>query len=325
MKAIRFNGTGGPEVMELVNLETPSPGAGEVLIRVAAAGVNRPDIVQRLGGYPPPAGAPETPGLEVSGTVEVVGDDVEGPSVGDSVCALVPGGGYAEYCIAPVETVLPVPDGLSMEHAAAIPETFFTVWSNVFGRAHLDRGESLLVHGGTSGIGTAAIQLAKAFDARVFATAGTDEKCVFCEQLGADMAVNYKTQDFVEMVLGATDGKGVNVVLDMVGGDYVPRNIKCLSADGRLVNIAFLRGPKTEVNLLPVMLKRLTLTGSTLRPRSNAFKGAIAHELRTLVWPLFESGEIAPVLDQIIPLTDAARAHERMEAGAHIGNMVLKP
>ena len=325
MHAIAISRFGGPEVLQVVDLDRPHPGPGEVLIRVRAAGVNRPDIVQREGRYPPPPGAPETPGLEVAGSINMVGAGVEGWDVGDEVCALVAGGGYAEYCLAPAETLLPVPKGSSFAHAAALPETFFTVWSNVFDRAYLDAGETLLVHGGTSGIGTTAIQLAKAFGARVFTTAGSQDKCTFCHELGADLALNYRTDDWQKEVLAASDGKGVNVVLDMVGGDYVAKNLACLAQDGRLVQIAFLRGPVVgELNLLPVMLKRLTVTGSTLRPRDNAFKGAIAQSLADMVWPLLDAGTIKPVIDSTFPLADAAGAHARMESGVHMGKIILE-
>ena len=325
MHAIAISRFGGPEVLQVVDLDRPSPGPGEVLIRVRAAGVNRPDIVQREGRYPPPPGAPETPGLEVAGSINMVGAGVEGWDVGDEVCALVAGGGYAEYCLAPAETLLPVPKGCSFAHAAALPETFFTVWSNVFDRAYLDAGETLLVHGGTSGIGTTAIQLAKAFGAHVFTTAGSEDKCAFCRELGADLALNYRTDDWQKEVLAASDGKGVNVVLDMVGGDYVAKNLACLAQDGRLVQIAFLRGPVVgELNLLPVMLKRLTVTGSTLRPRDNAFKGAIAQSLADMVWPLLDAGTIKPVIDSTFPLADAAGAHARMESGMHMGKIILE-
>ncbi|MCG8504158.1 MAG: NAD(P)H-quinone oxidoreductase [Sphingomonadales bacterium] len=325
MHAIAISRFGGPEVLQVVDLDRPNPGPGEVLIRVRAAGVNRPDIVQREGRYPPPPGAPETPGLEVAGSINMVGAGVEGWDVGDEVCALVAGGGYAEYCLAPAETLLPVPKGFSFTEAAALPETFFTVWSNVFDRAYLDAGETLLVHGGTSGIGTTAIQLAKAFGARVFTTAGSQDKCTFCHELGADLALNYRTDDWQKEVLAASDGKGVNVVLDMVGGDYVAKNLACLAQDGRLVQIAFLRGPVVgELNLLPVMLKRLTVTGSTLRPRDNAFKGAIAQSLADMVWPLLDAGTIKPVIDSTFPLADAAGAHARMESGVHMGKIILE-
>ena len=325
MHAIAISRFGGPEVLQVVDLDRPNPGPGEVLIRVRAAGVNRPDIVQREGRYPPPPGTPETPGLEVAGSINMVGAGVEGWDVGDEVCALVAGGGYAEYCLAPAETLLPVPKGSSFAHAAALPETFFTVWSNVFDRAYLDAGETLLVHGGTSGIGTTAIQLAKAFGARVFTTAGSEDKCAFCRELGADLALNYRTDDWQKEVLAASDGKGVNVVLDMVGGDYVAKNLACLAQDGRLVQIAFLRGPVVgELNLLPVMLKRLTVTGSTLRPRDNAFKGAIAQSLADMVWPLLDAGTIKPVIDSTFPLADAAGAHARMESGVHMGKIILE-
>jgi putative PIG3 family NAD(P)H quinone oxidoreductase len=291
---------------------------------VAPAGVNRPDVVQRLGRYPAPPGASDIPGLEVAGEVAALGEGVDRFAVGDKVCALVPGGGYAEYCTAHVMTTLPVPEGLSMAEAAAIPENYFTVWSNVFDRADLMAGETLLVHGGSSGIGNTAIQLAKAFDSRVFTTVGSDEKAAFCSQLGADLVVNYKDENFVEKVMGTTGGKGVDVVLDMVGGDYIGRNIACLAPDGRHVSIAFLQGPKVELDMLPVMLKRLTLTGSTLRARDNGFKGAIASALYRHVWPLLEARTVQPVIDSLYPLEDAARAHARMETSAHMGKIMLE-
>lgn len=327
MHAIEISSPGGPDVLKLVERPKPRIGPGEVLIEVHAAGVNRPDVLQRLGLYPPPVGASDIPGLEVSGIVVEVGANVscDRPdiSIGDSVCALVPGGGYAEFCVAPIETVLPVPEGFSFVEAAAIPETFFTVWSNVFDRAGLQAGESLLVHGGSSGIGSTAIQIAKAFGVRVFTTVGSAEKAEFCQKLGADEVIEYRQNDFVEIVKTTTDGKGVDVVLDMVGGDYINKNINCLTADGRHVSIAFLQGPKVEINMLPVMLKRLTLTGSTLRPRSNAFKGAIACALQEKIWPLFKVGTIKPVIDTIFPFAEAANAHALMETSSHMGKIVL--
>ncbi len=309
----------------LVPAERPLPtiGPGEVLIRVAAAGVNRPDVIQRQGMYPPPPGASDIPGLEVAGTVAAVGQAVNGMAVGQSVCALVTGGGYAEYCAAAAELCLPYPAGYDAVRAAALPETFFTVWYNVFQRAGLKAGESFLVHGGTSGIGTAAIQLAKAFGARVFTTAGSDEKCRACRDLGADCAINYKTQDFVQVIAEQTGGRGVDVILDMVGGDYLPRNIKSLAADGRHVSIAFLSGPKADVNFLPVMLKRLTLTGSTLRPQPVAAKSAIADDLKARVWPLLDQGRMAPAIFATFPLDRADDAHRLMESSTHIGKIIL--
>jgi putative PIG3 family NAD(P)H quinone oxidoreductase len=324
MTAIEIREPGGPDVLVPTNRPVPEAGAGEVLIRVAAAGVNRPDVLQRKGGYAPPPGASDIPGLEIAGEVVAVGDAVEGPNVGDSVMALVAGGGYAEYCTAPAAQCLPIPKGLDMIEAAAMPETFFTVWSNVFDRGRLKAGESLLIHGGSSGIGTTAIQLARAFGARVFATAGSAEKCAACEKLGAERAINYRDEDFVTVVRDATEGAGVDVILDMVGGDYIARNIKALAPDGRLCQIAFLGGSKAEVDFMPVMLKRLTLTGSTLRPRPVAFKAAIARALAEKVWPLVEKGEVKPVIFKTLPLAEAAAAHQLMESSAHIGKIILQ-
>ena len=323
MLAIEITEPGGPEVLKASEREKPQPGVGEVLIEVKAAGVNRPDVVQRRGLYPPPPGASDIPGLETAGKITALGEGVSSVAVGDDVCALVTGGGYARYCTAPVETLLPVPAGFSYMEAAAIPETYFTVWSNLFDRAGLKSGETLLVHGGSSGIGSTAIQLAKAMGARVITTAGNAEKVKFCKSLGADIAVNYRTEDFVATVADATGGKGVNVVLDMVGGDYVAKNIDCLAVDGRHVSIAFLSGPKVEINMLPVMVKRLTLTGSTLRARDNAFKGAIASKLLEHVWPIFEQGTIKPVIDSVFAAKDAAKAHALMEASTHMGKIML--
>ncbi|MFP3943369.1 MAG: NAD(P)H-quinone oxidoreductase [Alphaproteobacteria bacterium] len=323
MTAIAIREPGGPEVLVPAELPVPSPAPGQVLVRVAASGVNRPDVVQRLGLYPPPPGAPDTPGLEVAGEVVKTGPGVDGLSIGDRVTALVAGGGYAEYCVVDAPLALPVPSPLTMEEAAALPETFFTVWTNVFDRARLQAGERFLVHGGSSGIGTTAIQLANVFGARVFATAGSAEKCAACERLGAERAINYREEDFVEAVKDATNGEGVDVILDMVGGDYVARNIACLRREGRLVNIAFLKGAKVELDLLPVMLKRLTLTGSTLRARALEEKAQIAGALRREVWPLLEAGRVGPVMDSRFPLAEAAAAHARMESGAHIGKIVL--
>ena len=320
---IEITQEGGPEVLQLTERPMPIPEADEVLIKVTAAGVNRPDLMQRKGLYPPPDGASDIPGLEISGTISALGQAVKHLNCGQEVCALVNGGGYAEYCLAAAKLCLPVPDGLSLIQAAAIPDTFFTVWSNVFDRAQLTPGETLLVHGGTSGIGTAAIQLAKCFSAKVIVTAGTDEKCQFCTQLGADAAINYRSQDFVEKIKTMTEGKGVDVILDMIGGDYFPRNIKCLAEDGRLVQIAMQNGPKTELNLLPVMLKRLTITGSTLRARNIAFKAAIARQLHKQVWPMLSDGRIKPVIDKSYSLNEANKAHELMESSQHIGKIVL--
>ncbi|MFZ5930740.1 MAG: NAD(P)H-quinone oxidoreductase [Pseudomonadota bacterium] len=323
MRAIAITQPGGPEVLQPVTLATPTPGAGEVLIEVAAAGVNRPDVVQRQGFYAPPPGAPDTPGLEVAGTIVQLGAGVTGWSLGDKVCALVAGGGYAHYCVAPAVQCLPVPAGMDMIAAAAIPETFFTVWTNLFDGGHLQAGESLLVHGGSSGIGTTAIQIAKAFGARVFATAGSDDKCAVCIQLGAERAINYRNEDFVAVIKELTGGAGVDVILDMVGGAYVERNISSLAMGGRLVNIAFLEGSRVSLNLMPVMLKRLILTGSTLRPRSIAEKALIANALREKVWPLLAGGKLQPVIDSTYALEDATAAHARMESSAHIGKLVL--
>ena len=322
MTAIEIETPGGPEVLVPGERPVPAPGMGEVLIRVAAAGVNRPDVLQRQGGYPPPPGASDIPGLEVAGQVVALGPEAGGLQPGDEVTALVTGGGYAAYCAAPVPQCLPVPKGLSPIEAAAIPETFFTVWTNVFDRGRLQAGESLLVHGGSSGIGTTAIQLAAALGSRVFATAGSAEKCRACEALGAERAINYREADFVEVVKAAT-GRGADVILDMVGGDYIQRNLKALAPEGRLCYIAFLGGSKAEVDLLPLMLKRLSITGSTLRARDVAFKGAIARNLRETVWPLIEAGRVKPVIHRTFPLTEAAEAHRLMESSAHIGKIVL--
>lgn len=322
MLAVEISTPGAPEVLRPVQRPVPNPAANEVLIRVQAAGVNRPDVFQRQGHYPPPPGASDLPGLEVAGTVVLAGPSDGGLAVGDSVCALVPGGGYAEYCVAPVPQCLPFPAGFEAVAAAAIPETFFTVWTNVFQRGQLAAGETLLVHGGSSGIGTTAIQLAKAFGARVIVTVGSSEKAAACAALGAE-AINYRDEDFVEAVGRLTDGEGVDLILDMVGGDYTPRNIGLLRLDGRLVQIALLRGSKTEIDLGPIMRKRLTLTGSTLRPRSVAEKGAIAAELRARVWPLLDAGKVKPLVHATFPLAEAAAAHRLMESSAHIGKIVL--
>ena len=323
MNAVEITSHGGPEVLQLVKRPLPEPGPGEVLIQVAAAGVNGPDLFQRRGAYQPPPGASDPPGLEVSGKVVALADDVRGLNIGTEVCALVTGGGYAEYCAAPARLCLPVPKGLSLVQAASLPETFFTVWSNVFDRAGLGRNETLLVQGGASGIGVTAIQMAAALGGRVFATAGSPEKCAACEALGAERAINYKSEDFVEVVKQLTDGRGVDVILDMVAGDYVPREIKALAADGRLVIIALLGGAKAEADFAAVMLKRLTITGSTLRPRPVEFKAAIAHNLTQTIWPLIEAGKIRPVIHATFPLSEAAKAHALMESRAHIGKIVL--
>ncbi len=322
MPAIEIAEPGGPDVLKPVTVRVPEPGPGEVLIRIEAAGINRPDVVQRQGLYPAPKGASPLPGLEAAGTVVARGADVTGLECGTAVTALLAGGGYAEYAVAPAVQCLPIPKGLGMEEAAALPETFFTVWSNVFDRAGLQAGEVFLVHGGTSGIGTTAIQLAQAFGATVFATAGTAEKCARCIELGA-RAINYREEDFVE-ILKAETAAGANVILDMVGGDYVQRDISAAAPDGRIVFIAFLAGAKMEVNLMPVMLKRLTLTGSTLRARETSFKGAIAEALREKVWPLIEDGRIKPVIDSVFPLAEAAKAHALMESSGHMGKIVLR-
>jgi NADPH:quinone reductase len=323
MSCIEITTPGAPDVLKLATRPTPQPAAGELLVKVAAAGVNRPDVLQRYGKYPPPPGASDLPGLEIAGTVAALGDGVTGFKIGDAVCALISGGGYAEYCTAPAPQCLPVPKGLALVEAAAVPETFFTVWTNVFERGRLKSGETFLVHGGASGIGTTAIQLAKAFGARVLATAGTPEKCAACEKLGAERAINYKSEDFVAVAKEATGGKGVELILDMVGGDYVGRNIELAKVEGRIVQIAFLRSPKTEVNLAPLMMKRLTLTGSTLRARAIPEKGAIAAAVRQHVWPLIEAGKVKPVIHATFPLADAAGAHRLMEADTHIGKIVI--
>ncbi|WP_288130411.1 NAD(P)H-quinone oxidoreductase [Microbulbifer sp.] len=314
---------GAPEVMTLADGPAPEPAAGEVLIQVKAAGVNRPDVMQRLGLYPPPPGASPILGLEVAGEVAAVGEKVERWRVGDSVCGLTNGGGYAEYAVVPADQCLPIPDGLSMVEAAALPETFFTVWSNVFQRGQLKPGEVFLVHGGSSGIGTTAIQLAHAVGARVFATAGSAEKCTACERLGAERAINYREEDFVEVVRKATEDGGADVILDMVGGDYVDRNIRVAAKDGRIVNIAFLNGPKVEINMLPVMLNRLVLTGSTLRPQPAEVKAGIASELEAEVWPLVVTGKVGPQIAATFPLEEVVEAHRLMESSAHIGKIVL--
>lgn len=323
MLAIEISTSGAPEALQPVQLPIPQPAAGQVLIKVAAAGVNRPDIAQRMGLYPPPPGASDIPGLEIAGTIIAIGEDATHLNIGDQICALVTGGGYAEYCLADSTLCLPLPNGFSMTQGAALPETFFTVWSNVFDRAHLQPHETLLVHGGSSGIGTTAIQLAKAFGSRVYTTAGSDEKCRFCQQLGADAAINYRDEDFVERIKTLTAGKGVDVILDMIGGDYFPRNLKCLTDEGRLVQIAIQHGAKSELNLWAVMQKRLTITGSTLRSRNTEFKAAIARQLHSKVWPLLENGRIGPIIDREFPLQEAAKAHELMESSMHIGKIIL--
>jgi putative PIG3 family NAD(P)H quinone oxidoreductase len=323
MTAIEINGFGEPEVLQPTTQPMPVPGAGEVLIAVAAAGVNRPDVHQRQGNYAPPPGASDIPGLEVAGTIVAVGLGVHNLAVGQQVCALVAGGGYATYCVAPAPQVLPVPKGLTLIEAAALPETFFTVWTNLFERGALKSGESVLIHGGSSGIGTTAIQLAKQFGARIFVTAGSLEKCQACEKLGADVAIEYKREDFAEVIKNKTAGRGVDVILDMIGGDYFQRNINSLAMDGRLVSIAYLRGARVEVNFMPVMRNRLTITGSTLRPRTVEQKGAIAAALRGKVWPLIEKGKVKPLIEKTFPLTEAAEAHRLLESSTHIGKIVL--
>lgn len=321
MRAVEITKSGGPEVLKLTDRPVPEPAHGQVVIKVAWAGVNRPDALQRAGAYAPPPGASDLPGLEAAGEVVAVGAGVSDLAVGDHVCALLPGGGYAEYVATPAAHCLPVPSGMSLKEAACLPETFFTVWSNVFMRGGLKAGERILIHGGSSGIGTTAIQLAHAFGARVFVTAGTADKCAACVKLGAERAINYREEDFVEVM---TAEGGANVILDMVGGDYIARNLKALDMDGRLVQIAFLGGPKAEINFAPLMMRRLTMTGSTLRPQSDLAKARIATELREAVWPLLENGRIAPVMDSEFNLENAADAHTRMESSGHIGKIVLK-
>jgi NADPH2:quinone reductase len=323
MRAVQIEMPGGPEVLRPAERPRPEPKPHEILVKVAAAGVNRPDVLQRMGLYAVPPDASDLPGLEIAGEVAACGSAVTRWKIGDQVCALTHGGGYAEYCVTPEVQALPVPKGLSMVEAASLAETFFTVWSNVFDRGRLAPGETLLVQGGTSGIGVTAIQMAKAMGNRVFATAGTDEKCAACVKLGAEQAFNYKTQDFVAGVKAATGGKGVDVILDMAAGDFVPRELKALAEDGRLVFIAFLRGPKTELDVNEVMRRRLTITGSTLRPRPVEFKGAIARNLRDKIWPLIEAGKIKPVIYRTFPLAQASEAHKLMESSQHIGKIVL--
>ena len=323
MTAIDPQATGGPEVLVPVERPVPAPGAGDVLIRVAAAGLNRPDVLQRLGLYPMPPGAPSIPGLEIAGEVVALGDGVEPGLMGQPVCALIAGGGYADYAVAPAAQCLPVPAALTMVEAAAIPETLFTVWTNLFERAYVVDGDSVLVHGGTSGIGTMAISLGKIFGLTVIVTAGSDEKCAAALGLGAAHAINYRTEDFVERVKAITGGRGVEAVLDMVGGDYVPRNLQCLAEDGRHVSIAVQGGAMATVPLFDIMRRRLTLTGSTLRPRSAEFKAMVTDELARVVWPHVEAGELKPVIDTTFPLAQAADAHRRMEAGDHVGKIVL--
>ena len=327
MKAVEIRGFGGPEVLRLVERTVPEPDVDEVLVRVHAAGVNRPDILQRQGGYAPPPGATDIPGLELSGTIVRVGPPRHGEPprwrAGDTVCALVTGGGYAEYAVVPAPQCLPVPAGMDLTTAAAIPETYFTVWTNLFQRARLRTGESVLVHGGSSGIGTTAIQLARAFGATPYATAGSDEKCAACERLGARAAINYRASDFAQAIAELTSGRGVDVILDIIGGEYLERNLKSLAIEGRLVQIGLLGGAKATINLGMVMRHRLTLTGSTLRPRSVGEKAAIARELEQHVWPLLATGQVRPVIDRVLPLAQAAEAHRLLEAGEIVGKIVL--
>lgn len=324
MLAIDPEAPGGPEVLMPVTRPVSPPGKGEVLIRVAAAGVNRPDIMQRQGAYPMPAGITSIPGLEIAGEIVALGAGTPPELLGQSVCALVAGGGYAEYCVAPAGQCLPIPEGLTRLEAAGLPETYFTVWSNLFDRARAQAGESVLIHGATSGIGVAAIQLARAFGLTVFATAGSDAKCDAARQLGAHVAINYRTEDFVAKLQQATSGRGVDIVIDMVGGDYVPRNLLCLAEEGRHVSIAFQHGSDVSLDLVQLMRRRLTLTGSTLRARSVEFKSQVAQSLLTRAWPLFAEGRLRPVIDSIFPLAEAAEAHRRLESGAHIGKVMLE-
>ena len=321
MACVEIGEPGGPEALQTAERPVPSPAEGEVLIRVAAAGVNRPDVLQRKGNYPPP---PDLPGLEIAGEIVALGKSVGQEMLGQPVCALVAGGGYAEYCTAPVGQCLTIPDGVTMAEAAALPETLFTVWHNVFERGYAAQGETLLVHGGTSGIGTMAIKLAKLFGITVYVTCGSDEKCQAAEKVGADAAINYKSQDFVDEVKKLTDGKGVNVVLDMVGGDYVPRNIQCLADDGRHVSIAFQRGMSAEISIVQIMQRRLVLTGSTLRARDIGFKTLLADEIANNVWPFVGEGKLKAEIDRLFPLAEAAAAHAHMEAGDHIGKIILE-
>ena len=323
MTAIEISTPGGPEVLRSNSVPTPRPGPGQILVKVAAAGVNRPDLMQRAGSYPPPPGHSPLPGLEVAGEVAALGEGVTRWKRGDKVCALVNGGGYAEYCIAEEPIALPIPPSLDMVNAGAIPETFFTVWNNVFERGHLAAGEWFLVHGGTSGIGTTAIQVARAFGAKVIATAGSAEKCKACLELGADRAVNYRSEDFVAAARQATGGKGVDVTLDMVGGDYTDRNIAAAAEEGRIVQIAVLGGAEVKINIARLMMKRVTLTGSTLRPRTRAAKADFARALEAKVWPLLATGKVKVVIDATFPLAKAADAHRRLESGAHVGKVVL--
>lgn len=324
MLAVGFDAPGGPEVLQLRDIDRPVPGPGQVLVKVAFAGVNRPDVIQRKGHYPPPPGASPVPGLEIAGQIIACGEGVEQTQVGQNVCALVTGGGYAQYCLAQARHCLPVPEDMSLAEAAALPETLFTVWHNVFERGWASEGETLLVHGGTSGIGTMAIKLGKLFGLSVIVTCGSDDKCAAAKAIGADHAINYRSADFVEQVAAITGGKGVELVLDMVSGDYVPRNLACLAEDGRHVTIAVLGGMTAQLNMAQIMARRLTLTGSTLRARPDRFKALLCDEIFRTAWPLVESGELRPEMDRIFPLEQAAAAHARMEAGDHIGKIVLE-
>ncbi|NSX53716.1 NAD(P)H-quinone oxidoreductase [Parasulfitobacter algicola] len=321
MRAVEITKPGGPEVLALCDRPIPQPGYGQVLIKIAYAGVNRPDALQRAGLYAPPPTASDLPGLEAAGRVEAIGPGVTDLTLGDQVCALLPGGGYAEYVVTPAAHCLPVPDNMSLDQAACLPETYFTVWSNVFMRGGLKAGERFLVHGGSSGIGTTAIQLADHFGACVFTTAGSDDKCQVCRDLGADFAINYRDQDFVQVI---NNEGGADLILDMVGGPYLPRNVKALADDGRLIQIAFLQGPQVELNFAQIMMRRLTITGSTLRPQSDLAKANIAEELLKHVWPLLSKGSIRPIMDSEFPLENAADAHAHMESSKHIGKIVLK-
>lgn len=321
MRAVEITKPGAPEVLQPTTRPVPAPGHGEILIKLAYAGVNRPDALQRAGMYAPPPTASDLPGLEGSGTVAATGPGVTDWAVGDEVCALLPGGGYAEYVTTPAAHALPVPKGMGLKEAACLPETYYTVWSNVFMRGGLKAGERFLVHGGSSGIGTTAIQLASTLGARVFTTAGSDDKCKVCTDLGAEVAINYKDADFVEVM---AEAGGANLILDMVGGSYIARNIKALADEGRMVHIAFLTGPKAEINFAQIMARRLTITGSTLRPQSDAAKAAIAAELREHVWPLLDAGRVKPIMDSTYPLDEAAKAHAHMESSTHIGKIVLE-
>ena len=323
MRVVQMTEPGGAEVLEIGTRQIPDPTDHEVLIKVTATGLNRADVMQRNGNYPPPPGASDILGLEVSGTIAEVGSEVSDYAVGDEVCALLAGGGYAQYCVAPATSCLPVPTGMSLVDAGALPETFFTVWANLFMRGKLKAGERCLIHGGTSGIGSTAIQLARAFGAEVYATAGSDDKCAACIEFGATAAINYRTTDFVDEIKTQTDGKGINLILDIISGEYVAKNIKCLADEGRMVIIATQGGFRAQINVLPIMTKRLTITGSTLRPRTIEQKAEIADELRTLAWPLLNEGEIKPIIDSVFPMDEVRAAHERIDSGSHIGKILL--